>query len=380
MVASTLTVGRDVEDRIVILGAGASYGARADDCRPPLGVQLANYLRDWNNWWGSHPPDEFEQLREEAIHLPSPEVRDPVFLVGLDRFLNAACVDGFEVAATRALDDSSPDQVDLGALSLLLAQAMLLDCEVSRFPQQKDLLDDLLTAFGIRNAALDVITLNYDLLLEEAALRVLARIKLSDAVSYSGVSESAGALRLWKIHGSVNWLRSNSHIAGSRSEPVTTRPAKPSSYNGKLIGLDTGGIDPPPDTRDEVLQQMRHDSEGARRPVVAALYSVGKPIPNNPSVLHAVREDALDLFRRKPDAEVIVIGVRPPPIEEDDPTLSLIFEAVAKHRGPTSYVGPCEQDRAAVARLGVTPGARGLHELLNSSRRLIPGGCRHDDI
>ena len=193
--------------------------------------------------------------------------------------------------------------------------------------------------------------------------RVIEHKWHSNAVSYVGVHESSAPLKLCKLHGSVNWLRSNTHISGRGMRPAT--PAKAARHNGRLIGLDTGAIDTP-GTREETLQQMRHDAFGARRAAVCALYAVGKPAPSNPSVLNSVRNAATRLFCDSPDSEVTVIGVRPSRDSSDDPILFEIFKSLTCHSAPKTYVGPDTSDRQEAEKFGLLPGAKGLQEWLSN--------------
>jgi hypothetical protein len=195
--------GAPERELVVILGAGASYGARERPA-PPLGKDLLAYLERYLHF-----------IEEEAVRNNSGlPFRQGGELGKLRRLLDKANEQGwtYERLVDHEVARYNPYNEDLSLLNRLLVAAFSppsasynppIQCLDQAFSDRQDLYDDFLSqlkAKGFISECPTFITLNYDTLLEQAIGRT------GGAFDYllPGTSRKGGHALL-KIHGSINW-------------------------------------------------------------------------------------------------------------------------------------------------------------------------------
>jgi hypothetical protein len=365
---------------LLVLGAGASLGARvhaAPDRRPPLGYQLAEYLLAWlrANSADNHPSFGMRQRNPRDATAPSSDVvARSEFRDRVEPFLQGAIGCDFEMELRKFMDSVGIGH--LAAFNRFLAFALLTGraCRFSESPNG-DLYDALLCAHGFPARELTVVTLNYDILLEEAAARVASVKEPLDVLCYPGLrfihSAVDRAMRVFKPHGSVNWLAVNNHMGTSATlSAIRTRPAEASIFEGRLVGLDTGQEWVPPGGRTNNVLSLKH---ARREHPVLALYTDGKPVPRNASSIDLHRQACLDHLRAFKDPKVLVVGLRPPYRSNNDPFLDQLFAVLARGRGQRVYVSPSPDDCAAAAAYGLQAIQEGLSEYVERMQSALPG-------
>lgn len=349
----------------LILGAGASYGARGVGTglpKPPLGADLAEYLELWLD---ANNPDNLKELErvdmenERCPNYSSPGLWQDDTDTRLEEFLAKAKKLGFEIAAEELW---RKDRELAKSLNLLMAWSMLTGKSCS-FPEHPDRFDNLLQLSDFSDE-LAVITLNYDLLLEEAVQRLSA--EPDHAYFYPGLSKLTGRIPIFKIHGSINWLQ-HYPLARSASNSVAERMVRenpPMTLSGPDKVPDTQQEYVPTGERTNLIAELKHDGS-ARNPILG-IYAPGKPIPYNCKCIGRVRSKCLKIVDENQDADVTIIGVH---ITKpgDDPRLDEVLDALGGLNGEKRYVGPDENDRDAADNRGFRADARYLHELIKDN-------------
>jgi hypothetical protein len=350
-------------EQFLILGAGASFGARfgLGDAVPPLGSELAEYLLAWLDLNQPSPARVLEMENPLSAAAPSTELWSNSAADRLRDFLKSARGEphglGFERAADR-LRQRNPDLLD--PLNRLVAWSMLVG-DGCRFPERRDRLDELLASPGVaQNVA--VITLNYDVLLEEALHRA------GRAYRYPGVRgtrDDREALPLFKLHGSINWLQLFSYAASAdlRTAQEMARSQPAITISGPDAGPETQREYVPPGGRVNLILEMKHNGV-ARNPVLAT-YAPGKPVPYNYGCIDSVHTDCLAALAANPEASGVIIGVHLP-TPGDDPRLDEVLQGIAFLRGGVEYVGPGTADQESAKSRGFTLGPRTLAEFLSA--------------
>ena len=347
-------------DHFLVIGAGASKGAReAWGCAPPVGDELAAYLLDWLCANGCDDRRSFAaRLDESNDELPSNDLYSGEFLAVVESFLRRARDRGdFErelAGLFRAEHAGKHPALTWGRFNRLLAQAMLCGRR-SRFEEGPDLYDELLRRHLVaRPSTTAVISFNYDILIEEAAARLAGR-SVEQAVHYPDIADDDGhadRLVVFKPHGSVNWMQTNDHVGGSATPCcIETRPAGPSVFEDRIVGLATGGQYVAMGTRRGIVLEAKH----LESTPILALYMGGKPVTSNQPAVDRHRAACLEAVRANRTAAVTVIGLRSPTSPGDDPFLEQLLDAVRACAGPREYVNPSADERAHSATLGFTP-------------------------
>jgi len=225
----------------VVLGAGASYGARDDSpCapRPPLGVGLAEYLLRWlaandPKDWGLSEEIRATDCGDPELPYPCEAIADPNTRRRILKFLQCATwptKKGAQVGFEKGMEKlwercyrrpqqplrtlanaNSRDRQPipgLAACRLIVRLNQLIAWSLTTgnkcaFRERADLYDDLVSLLGEPNG-LAVISLNYDVLFEEALERQFGR----DCLWYPGLrfGGTAKMLPVYKLHGSCNWF------------------------------------------------------------------------------------------------------------------------------------------------------------------------------
>ena len=307
---------------VIILGAGASHGAREGHA-PPLGKDLLDYL------------DRHLHLVEHEATLNNSGLpfREDGEMGKLRCLLNAGKEHHwtYEQLIDQELRNYDPYNENLSLLNRLLVAAFSpppvsyhppiprLDKAFTDRPYLYDHFLQGLRLKGHYSRNLTFITLNYDLLLEQALLRA------GDAFDYflPGHNRIQGC-GLLKIHGSINWW-------GNFGPFRQLRQGEPIPYDLTLttLGKNYKGIQVVEDPYEACIAVDTGD------PIIAH-YGHGKPVHVNARTLAEIRERAVGDCRAAADA--LIIGVHPPASEKEDQTLWAILQSLKERRIPTGYV------------------------------------------
>lgn len=305
MVSASTSGGKTV----IILGAGASHGARVPPS-PPLGKDLLDYL------------DRYLRVIEE--HIPrNPHglpFREDQQLDRLRSLIENAKEHAwtYEQLVDNEVAKGNPYNEDLALMNRLVVAAFIpprtgwnppiprLD---EAFSERADVYDDFLSKLKDKGCApsnVILVTLNYDLLLEQAINR------LGGTYDYMlpGHFRNQG-FSLHKIHGSINWWGD----MGSFSPLEEGKPI-PSPLTVTSRGLVYKEIRIEEDPYEACL------SSGAGDPLLAH-YSPGKPIFVNFPTLAEIRSKAITECTGATRA--LIIGVHPPTSRQEDETLWELF-------------------------------------------------------
>ena len=239
--------------RLILFGAGASYGCElASPYCPPLGAQLFDDLqKQYPNFWGKLPDSwgpkftpNFEPGMKELWDSTSHDA--PVFM---------RCMADY-FARFRPLPGSAYHRL----LEHLNAQGALRGTYFS--------------------------TLNYDCLLEYAGRQSDLRVEY-----FSPDPTSRGALTVWKIHGSCNFLPAS--VSGSASG--ISYAASAVKWDGNIRIVDASQVGP-------------FVAESAFYPAMA-VFMEGKPVHSHQSQIKQLQSWWADAVLR---ADIVgIIGVRP---------------------------------------------------------------------
>jgi hypothetical protein len=365
---------------ILVLGAGASFGARSgSNPKPPLGKDLARYLCDWLdandpalsrqpqrwNFWRDRPWLQGflrkrlnEVVNEEAVENGRNDDKTawsknhgPPFERLMDRWIQNKDDEWLDLKDGRGLQNRHCREL-LIATQTLLAYAFLKGDKCA-FLKHDDLLDELVA----RQTPTLVVALNYDLLLEEALVRARKAYAYPAVRGIGGtyfVSQGKGEpstgepIPIFKLHGSINWL---AHESGMPSQTFavaheTTRPVG-YSYCGSFPVAQTDAIHVP-QNRNELFRTLEKPT---RKPLVAAIYGSGKPVVANPDDVKKHRAACLEAISMLTSADVLLIGLRP--VEEsDDPVLCELLDRLSGVPGEKSCVNPEPSDCETFRGLG----------------------------
>lgn len=258
--------------------------------------------------------------------------------------------------AFETLLEGAVGQGDIGLLADIndvIARAMLSG-RGCRFPEGTDLLDSLVARYAGRLAA--VITFNYDTLTEEALDRA------SIAYRYPGVDDTSAtdALPIFKVHGSVNWLQVVGTGGGSSLEIARAnhRPTRLEAQSGLPFSMNTDSVYAARGRKNTQLEYVQ-----VPKPTVLATYVRGKPAVHSRDVIDRVRALCLEKVAGA-DADAVVIGLRPPVSDGDDPTWSELCRVLASCRGERLYVSPSADEGRSMGRYGFRSMQRTLAEFL----------------
>jgi hypothetical protein len=337
-------------DTVLVIGAGASFGARATDPRPPLGSKLAEYLRGWFDANAPRDGDHMwsfamSNLRDDvappkALYNKAPDVR-PILVRAAE--LERTSVTAFEEVMAELLRSQARRLLDRVNRVIALA---LLGGRASAFTQQEDLYDQLFSL--LRPSLRSIVTPNYDLLSEEA----LERVGL--AYRYRGISEAgdAGAdVVLDKFHGSANWFQP-SGIGRSRTLEAAQRGVKPvkavaqammsSFYN------DSPVYAPPAPRRKNAFVELKR---GIMPPVLVT-YGPGKDAMHSRPHLDRVRAECAADLRQSLPRRVIAFGISPPRRAGDDDAWESLCRLFSTLPSAKEYWSGNPQERDKMAAYG----------------------------
>lgn len=375
-----------MSERVLVLGAGASLGARKGlvQAPPPLGRELAGYLLRWL--------DANDPALPTVTTWPAFAATSDPFIVGPGpwqerRLLTRVRAELEKVAAQDGRSDAphfeklmdrwaaawqNRDHLEL--TQRLLAYAMNFG-HACGFHEQKDRFDDLLHLF---NPSV-IVTVNYDLLVEQALRRRSMRHSHPGIPAPAApgshrdiVSEGTGpVVPVFKLHGSVDWLPTRSGADGATFEivekqaaenPMTPRPNAPPGKKGEtpLFSYDTKHTYQTPNGG-----TLRTDLEHGDVPVIA-VYGRGKPLLRNLAHVQAHRQACVNLLSPGSVGCVLVVGIRPV-TTRDDRTLYNLLRQLGATDGEKTYVSPVRVDCAEFRRRRFTPVQKTLADFLRDS-------------
>lgn len=262
-------------DRVVLFGAGASYGAgHTLPKSPPLGKDLYRELAQYSpESWGNLPAD----IRKE-------------FDVGFEQ--------GMQI-----LWDMYSSNI-----ALLMRHMTLYLAQFRPNGSGDDLYSQFVEALDGDAATGNILfsTLNYECVLELSARALGNKIEYGDG-------DSNGSLRVWKLHGSCNFVPESIHAGGGvtfGSGVVFNSSLRPVNPND-AVGFCLGGTGLYP---------------------AMALYMNAKPVQIGQATIHGLQKRWGEIVEQA--KRVLVIGVRPYPQDHH------IWTPLADCEGEVGYVGP----------------------------------------
>jgi hypothetical protein len=276
---------------VVLFGAGASFGCgpHVRPCAPPLGGDLfADLARRYPAGWGALSADIRDEFEDDFERGMLVLVEKHGHSVGpLMRMMT-------EYFATFALDDTGADLYSL-----------------------------LLRGLGRDLGHILFSSLNYECLFELAASGLGFQNAYNDDVPLP-----AGAVRLWKLHGSCNFIPDPSSIAVA----------------GEGVSYDFTGVQFNPTiipvSPKEAIAHVRQSGLYA----AMCLYTVHKPIQIAAGLIEGFQHEWAATVRRA--AQVVVIGTRP---HDEDRHL---WEPLAETRAELYFVGSEDSFNDWVSRSG----------------------------
>ncbi|MDB5037776.1 MAG: hypothetical protein JWQ35_1304 [Bacteriovoracaceae bacterium] len=336
--------------RILFIGAGASLGARSTHSkRPPLGLQLCDWLREQIPLLQKEAYlVELHQIIYEGgkvLEKHSNENRFETLVSMLDRDDRVSLQRLLQICFSD-LSEKRNTEIDLGCRSI------------------PDGYDDLLDKLNIGSGDWTVISLNYDLLFEEAFRRKDIALQYQHFPFSLGQDQSKEpGVRIYKPHGSINFFAKPDHRIFHHEPAPEDDRGQPTHYDfdeegnpNPVYPIVFAGL---PGAAN-VLTKV--DSSHVVFPVMAN-YTRGKKSDANLRTLELVRQDALTIAKNA--EEIIVIGVKPIGEPADD---NFAHELLSLPIPKYTYVTKDEAD-ASVIRLihrNVRICQNGLNEFLTS--------------
>lgn len=309
-----------VRDTVLVIGAGASHGARMSEPRerrPPLGKDLARYLLDWfeENAPRDYRFDPWNMAMEDATDsAPSDDLYD--FAAEVRAVLAEAvalCTPdnplGFEQVMAKLLREGEDNRHVLTKVNSVITVSFLggKKCFLGRANDAYGELFDRMKD-GLRS----VITPNYDLLCEEALDQVGLTFRYA---SVQGAGDEQ--VVIYKFHGSANFFQTPGGSGGS-SEEIARRGVKPLTATEQknirsLSNAHPLGVSYP---RENAFLEHKHKG-GASYPVMVT-YGPGKDATDGRRYLDEIRTACHENLRQEVPARVIALGVSPPRGGGDD--------------------------------------------------------------
>ncbi len=366
-------------DTVLVIGAGASYGARTSEPherRPPLGKDLAGYLLGWydeNAPKAEHfDPWNFAMEDETDETAPSDELYD--FAAQVRAILAEAvalCTPenplGFEQVMAKLLLQGESSRHVLTTVNSVIAVSFLggRKCFVGR---AKDAYDEL---FGrIKERLRSVITPNYDLLCEEA----LERMGL--AFHYAGVRGArAEQVVVYKFHGSANFFQTPGS-SGSSSEDVARRGVKPLTATEQKNLLSFSNDHPLEVSYPRENAFLEHKHKGGASYPVMVTYGPGKDATDGRQYLDEIRRACGENLRQEVPARIVALGVSPPRGDGDDDAWEELCEVFKSLDCAKEYWSKAGDERKKMTGYGFEGRDGYVDELLEALDREAGGGER----
>jgi len=317
-------------EKILFIGAGASFGARIDQEKtPPLGPTLCRWLR-------AVSPDFESELGLIEFHS---EIREAMNI--LARYPGE---DNYEQLISK-LDRKDRERLNrllLITFSDISGKRTKLD--LSKFDYgfrfQYDGYDRLIEKLGLGDGTWSIVSLNYDLLIEEALRRNSIEFIYPHFPFLYGQDQSAlPGIRIYKPHGSINFFAHGDHRIFHREPLSSDDRGQPTGYYTDAKG-NSSHTHPIVMATPPGVENILHiaDSASISEPVMAN-YTKGKPAYTNQETLEQVRRDALAAFRAA--GEVLIIGVKPIIDDADDQFVCDVLSASLKN---LTYVSGSEDE------------------------------------
>lgn len=314
--------------KILLLGAGASYGARQDsEKKPPLGLGL----RDWLMQMCSDHSSSYNMVEYHSL-----------IYAGLAIFDKFHSEENFE-SLLSVLERK--DRITMQKLIQIFFSDLSVRCKQDYgFNEYQDNYDELVDLLS-PDDSWSIISLNYDILFEQALHRKGIAYHYFNFPYEFGDKKPQNGIPIFKPHGSINFFsQPDIQISTTAFEPDDYR-GTPTEYYDEL-----GEFSP---AHPIVFAGMpgaenvlaRAFLSGPYSPVMAN-YARGKKSDSNHKNLKEVRTELTK--RCKSANELIAIGVKPISDEFDDPFvadfLKLPFKIV-------SYVSPSPEDCKRMSEL-----------------------------
>lgn len=345
--------------RVLFVGAGASFGARlTHQVRPPLGPDLCRWLRKVTPLLENETGlIDLQYEISDATRLLEAHRDDDNFeklVAKLDRkeraILHRVLLITFSDIGSRTHLRVSVSNADFG------------------FRFQSDGYDRLSSKLNLGNGTWSIVSLNYDLLLEEALRRNNIEFFYPEFPFQFGSDQSkANGLKIYKPHGAINLFAHGDNKIFHREPLPTDDRGLPTSYFKDAAGNVTPThpiVMAVPPGLENVLSIA--DSSTISEPVIAN-YTKGKASDTNQKTLEEVRRSAIKAIKEAD--EVVVIGVRPIFDSEDD---RFVAEALSVQIPDLTYVAANREECAEIKKLHpeAVTFSGGLQEFLEVDRLL----------
>lgn len=305
-----------VPSKMLILGAGASYGSRPT-CQPPLGQNLAEWLLE-----------KAKMLKSNSVHCPRSSNLE-------EANINDSIINLFQSKKLTNYEDiisclwRNDDLINLYDVNKFISFCFSSPNKglIPEFENKEDEYDTLADFISADYHAWGVISLNYDCLFEKALKRKRIPYHQSRGCELNHSNKSVCFV---KPHGSINWFSS------SYMQPGQT-------HNMFEIGsnnlLSTNSMHVEYLECNQIIAHLLNDHYSY--PVMAH-FSNEKYPDHDPCHLEKVRDYAL----RMPNmcTEAYVIGVKPPK-DGQDTILDKILQSLNKEDKKVSFINPDEQDQ-----------------------------------
>ncbi len=300
------------EHLLLVIGAGATKGAR-EILSPPLGGELKTFVQD--------------ELQGRESCLPEH---------GLDstlQFLRVSSECNWEKLIENEICNYNKTKkyAHIKTIENLNRALVFSFCNSDVFKKGEDLYSKLVMKLG-NNTKISVVSLNYDILFEQAA-NTQKNIHYVGTNSNSTPVSDKSSIYLYKPHGSIGFCLPASN-ATTLNAPLNRWASTP--ING-LPGSDWTMICPKLEYDDIRTELMR-----SRSPVIAH-YADTKPILNARNIIDEIRDKTAAIEFTK----AVVIGVSYPKSHSDDPTLKNLLDRAAalskKSPNNVKYVEPSKE-------------------------------------
>lgn len=316
------------KEKILFIGAGASYGARPED-PPPMGDKLLQWLKDQCKSFK-------RQFFSNLVHPNDLQSSEFLKLDEIEKLLNEAHnEETYEKFIERVIKEKS--WIDAIKIQKFMSIAFFIPrkFEIKNcFQKKQDLYYDLMKVLKVDHTW-NIISLNYDFLLEEALQEISDIEGKISGFQYQGFEENKiNHVNIFKPHGSINFYGTRT-IIGGLSQTLAVADANKSNMPECVENIYTliPKLFKYRECMEEILSEFRIEP-------VMAHYTEGKYPEWSLSTLEKIRETALNLI--KPTSQITIIGVKPIFNEKDDPFVSKILNKMGTENlldGSITYVG-----------------------------------------
>jgi len=235
------------------------------------------------------------------------------------------------------------------------------------FRSREDEYDKLVTVLKIEPDSWSIISLNYDILLEEALVRAnIPFFYHRFPFGFRQDQSTEVGVRIYKPHGSINFFAHGDYKIYHHEPTPEDDRGLPTKFNQANDGTLVPNYPICMASTVPDVESILHSANGGNihQPVMAS-YTKGKPVHANDLALEAVRKDALDLCGRA--EEILIIGVKPVLENSDDAFVASLFSMPFAN---VEYVSKSSQDCLVIKELYKTAVlySQGLIEFLCLSR------------